>query len=383
MSEAVIGSLTRTAVALESQLTGNQWPSASAAVATTIVPYRSETSNEVQQVQAVHTASSGALSEPHIIISRSVTGTYLLGLTYNQLEAIHLSCWGTAAPRDGSGTPFPINVAASAYRHRFTLARRLAATPWKMDGSFTMDGRIQMGSRQMRRLTWSQVRGNRVWDRRSVLTSRWELGASAAGVVLNMTQLGYDVNQNSTLNAQLATLAKPAFAHARYRHMNVRLAPHSTTVPLSIADNLKMAGFRLSVQGNLPPLHTKTTGTRIDEPEWTGNRVMQGALSFSRMPAGHDLETWALNQTPLMMVVVFTGPQIQGGSAVYEIAYYLPWVLLRDPQQGVAGPSRVRPVFPFAVYSAPSVPAGFPTVVGGGAEPLLEIVSDHPNHPQL
>lgn len=383
MSEPVIGVTTRTAVALEAQVTGKVWPSAQAATATTIIPYRSETSNNVQTVQAIHTVGSGPLQEPHLVTGKNVAGTYLVGLTYNNLEAIHLSCWGTAPPQDGQGNAFPINVATSAYRHRFTLARRLAATPWKMDGSFVMDGRITMGSTQMRRLTVSQVRGDKVWDRRSVLTSRWELGASAAGVVVNMTQLGYDVNKNSTLNAALAALPKPDFVRTRYRQMRVRIAPHSATVPLSPADELKMSGFRLSVQGTLTPLSTKGTGVHIDEPEWTGPRLMQGAINLHRTPAHHDFDTWQQNQTPLMMVVVFEGPPIPGGGAAYELAYYLPWVLLRDPQQGVAGPGRVRPVYPFIVYQAPTVPAGFPTVVGGVAEPMLEIVSSNPHHPQL
>ena len=384
-TKPVVGILTRMGIGLEAQITSSLWPSASAAVVETILPYVSESLTESQQSAAIHTPLSGPLNDTEKVVSKMVQGQHTVALTYNGLELVHLLCWGISPPRDGLGVTLPQDVgAATAWRHVFEMSRSLRAEPWTMGDGFLMDSRLTMGQRQMRRMTLAQERGTAVWERKSVLCDGWELSASPAGVRLSMSHLCHSAAHSGTVNtyAILHHMSLPAWRRARFRQLRLRVAPHSASVPLDADDEWEVSSVTLRMSREGGRLQTALSGLSLDEPQYQGPGQFTGQIGFSRTP-GASWDTWAAAKTNLMMEVSLLGPLVEGTSQNYRMTYYLPRVVLGDPQTGVSGPERQRPTYPFVVSQSATLAAGMLPSVRGLGEPVLEVVSTRAGHAHI
>ena len=403
MGETARGYLGRSGIAREAPIYSSLWPSVNPAPIVTYLPFQDETVRPRDVRQRIATVDTGAFPLPSEVVQESQDGRVIVTLTYNYQEFFLASAFGQMARRDSAGNLQPVEVSppSGAYRHRFELSQtlharalvagegavagdghKLAGTGLIAGPSLTAGGAQLAGQRVAHRFTLGFQKGDEVWETKSCYIRALAFRFQTDDVFMEADIIGHSLDLASTVNTDLRTLPTQRFHRVLFHDLKIRIAPQSTVTPLAASDEIKVTEFDLEILGTTRVNTTVDTAPLIAEPTFTDIRSMSGRFSPGRYVTGSNLQQWAAAKTPLMAEVFMEGPVI-GNGVPFSLHFYLPHVVLIEPETNITGPEVVEPRYTMEISPSTQVLAGIPTGTLGYRYVILDLVSDSDAHSLL
>jgi hypothetical protein len=373
------GYQTKAGIIRDTLVYARAWPAAAPRAVAALLPLLSE-GLTVQPRRDQATEVGSAYSRAPQTLALPVAGPLLLLGTYNYLEDVWSMALGHQAKRYG-GTVFPQTIESGAYKHRFEVDHDLRGAGWKAGhGNFLANDNLLAGQQKLRRGTLVVDKQVSAWESLSVMLSSLVLESAHDAVSLLLDVVGSSLSRASATNPNLSALTDPGFVAIAPAQLSVRIKAYSASVALDSSHEITVSGLRLALDNLLGTSYGPQTSLAMAEPGRSGPPQISGALHLPRYTAD-TWETWATNQTALMLRLSWTGPTIPGTSTARSLTLWLPTITVESATE-TAGPGLSQVTIPFTATPPSAAAAGFPTDTLAG--PLIvEVVSERSTHPLL
>lgn len=359
-----------------------QWPAASAALVTDLLPLvGAEIHTGLTQAFTPATDVARVGYTDADVLSAAPTVTLHLAPRYRGLEALFACALGLEARRLGA-TLMPEQLAPGVYRHLFEVDHHLSTgTGWLAPDDGIEESDLVEGQRKVRRGTLAVVREVSVWEFLSVMLDELTLAWTVDGGTLSLSGLAHSLTRDSAVNTlttmQHATL--PGGPTVLLTHAVLRMAPYSTETPLDSTHETGISSWTLTLKNALKGDGGPRTGLAPDEFERSAPPLVTGTFTLPRYRANTLLDAWPAT-TSYMLDLTFTGGSIGASAYRYQLNLYVPGLVFTQVEPTGPTPSRAQVAVAWQAVTPAERPAGFPASARKMSPLLIEVVSDEPSH---
>jgi hypothetical protein len=368
----------------EAIVTAPIWPTASAAVVTTLLPLLDVAPTDGVTKAGYSSVASGLGPAGFDVVSILPAATVTLKAQYQGLEALWACALGYMAKRIGA-TVLPEALGGGAFRHLYELDTGLStAHTWDASADGFTGGELLAGQRKVRRGTFAVDLGVSVWEFLSSMVQALTLQVEEAGATLTLELLSHSKSEVSVINTSvtMARCLPPTAPNVLFSDLLFRVAPYSASTPLASGDIVRATRWALRLDNMLVGVPGPRTGLYAEEYE----RGSDPRVTVTFVDPRHTADQWQQRwrDTPVLMADArCTSERFITAGQPYRLNVSLPSCQVTNAQLGLNGATLPPDTVQLVGVVPSAAAAGFPTMRHTSSALAVEVYSGVSQHPLL